>query len=617
MFHVEHFMKEILPMAEESSILDQVHHLPHKPGVYQFLDSSGSILYIGKAKDLRKRVSAYFQTVELKNYKQEVLARKTKDIIYILVENESDALLLENNLIKEYQPKYNILLKDDKTYPWICIRKERFPRVFQTRTYVNDGSDYFGPYTSGVMVKTLLGMFKQLYKLRTCNLSLSENAIRNGKFRTCLEFQLRNCKGPCEGLQSLEDYNQAIIQIKEILKGNYQYVIKYLRKVMIQYAHQLNFEEAERIKKQIEILESFKGKSTIVNPRISNVDVFSIIDEENYAYVNFLKVVRGAIVQAQNIEVKKMLIEDKKNILSSVVFELRTRFKSTATEIIIPFKPEFHFGNVHFTVPVKGDKQKLLELSLRNAASFKNDKTEFRSRDKWLNNDQVLLKQLQLDLKLKKVPFHIECFDNSNLQGSNPVASCVVFKNAKPEKASYRHYNIKTVIGPDDYASMEEVIGRRYRHILIEGGEIPDLIIIDGGKGQLNTAVKILKNLNLGDKIAIISIAKRLEEIYSPYDAVPLYMDKKSSSLRLLQRIRNEAHRFGIAFHRKKRSGLQLESYFTNIAGIGEATVEKILRTESDIEVVRKMPLQELVIKFGKRSGQILFNHFEKLAEKK
>jgi len=610
---VEHFWIELKHMAEKPSTSDQVHHLPHKPGVYQFLDSNGEILYIGKAKNLRKRVSAYFPASDTKNYKQEVLIRKTKDIKYIIVENESDALLLENNLIKEYQPKYNILLKDDKTYPWICIKKERFQRVFQTRTYINDGSDYFGPYTSGVMVKTLLDLIKQLFKLRTCKLSLSELGIRNGKFKKCLEFQLGNCKGPCEGLQSLEDYDKSIVQIKEILKGNYQQVVKYLRKVMIQYAQQLKFEEAERIKRKIEILEKFKGKSTIVNPKISNVDVFSFIDETNYAYVNFLKVVKGAIVQAHNIEVKNMIVEDRRNILTSVVFELRTRFKSTAREIIVPFKPDFHFENIHFTVPVKGDKQKLLELSLRNAVSFKNDKTASRSTDKWLNNEQVLLIQLQSDLKLKKVPSYIECFDNSNLQGSNPVASCVVFRDARPEKSSYRHYNIKTVKGPDDYSSMEEVISRRYRHILTEDRELPDLIIIDGGKGQLNSAIKTLKKLNLYDKIAIISIAKRLEEIFAPDDTVPLYLDKKSSSLRLLQRIRNEAHRFGIAFHRNKRSGSQIKSSFINIPGIGVATVEKILRTESDIVTIKKMSLKELISKFGKRSGQILFDYFKKL----
>lgn len=599
-------------MSKKSLPQELVNTLPQKPGVYQFLNFAGEILYIGKAKNLRKRVASYFILSDNRNYKHEVLVKKIADIKYILVENESEALLLENNLIKEYQPRYNILLKDDKTYPWICIKKERFPRVMQTRNYISDGSEYFGPYTSGIMVKTLLGLIRQLYKLRTCKLALSAAGIEQGRFKRCLEFHMGNCKGPCEGLQTLEEYQQSIAEIRDILKGNYQQVIVHLKKVMERYARQLLFEEAEIVKQKLEILEKFKGKSTIVNPKINNVDVFSILDEENYAYINFLKIVNGAIVQAHNLEVQKFLPEDKHDVLGYSVFNLRNRFQSSAKEVIVPFKPDVVIEGVTFTVPVRGDKKKVLDLSSRNVASFRNDKVALRLNDKWSEQEDTVLTRLQQDLRLAKIPFHIECFDNSNLQGFDPVASCVVFKATRPFKSAYRHYNIKTVTGANDYASMEEVIHRRYKRLLEEEGQLPDLIIIDGGKGQLNSAVKRLKELGLYGKIAIISIAKRLEEIYVPDDSVPLYLDKGSVSLRLIQRIRDEAHRFGISFHKKKRSETLLQSVFKGIPGIGEASSIKLLQAEPDLEMIRKMSPEELTGIVGKRAAKALLEYFSK-----
>lgn len=611
MFHVELFGQGNFGMSETTSP-QYVSQLPSKPGVYQFLNAQGEILYIGKAKNLRKRVTSYFGASKSGNYKQDVLVKKIAEVKYIIVENESDALLLENNLIKEYRPKYNILLKDDKTYPWICIRKERFPRVMQTRNYIADGCEYFGPYTSGMMVKTILELIRQLFKLRTCKLSLSESNVNKGKFKRCLEFHLGNCKGPCEGLQSAEDYEQAIAQIRDILKGNYHQVLNQMKGLMEQFAGQLQFEEAELVRKKIEVLERFRGRSTIVNPKIRHVDVFSMIDEAQFAYINFLKVVNGSIVQAHNLEIQKVVHEERKELLSSIIFDLRNRFKSKAPEIIVPFRPDIAMNGVRFTVPLRGDKIKLLELSYRNALSYRNDKDALRQSGNRTEQETILLEKLQTELRLKKLPVHIECFDNSNLQGTDPVASCVVYRSGRPDKSAYRHYNIKTVQGPDDYASMAEIIHRRYRRILEEKGGLPDLIIIDGGKGQLNAAIKSLKDLNIFTSVAVISIAKRLEEIYVPGDPVPLYLDKHSASLRLIQKIRDEAHRFGITFHQRKRSGKQLLSAFDQIPGIGIETRNKILLTEPDMEVLRKLGQEELIRLFGKRVGNVLFRYFSR-----
>jgi excinuclease ABC subunit C len=607
---VEHSVLRNTYMAEKPLLEELVNQLPGKPGVYQFLNANGEILYIGKAKNLHKRVASYFKTPDSRHYKQDVLVRKIVDIRYILVENESEALLLENNLIKEYQPRYNILLKDDKTFPWICIKRERFPRVMQTRNYISDGSEYFGPYTSGLMVKTMLGLIRQLYKLRTCKLTLSTSAIANGKFRRCLEFHLGNCKGPCEGLQTEAEYDESISEIKDILKGNYHQVIFHLKKLMSRFAKEMRFEEAEVLRQKIEILEKFKGKSTIVNPKISNVDVFSMVDEDQFAFINFLKIVNGAIVQAHNVEILKFLKENREDILGYTIYQLRDRFNSTSKEIIVPFKPDLNLAGVRFTVPKQGDKKKLLELSNRNVTSFRNDKISLREADKWTEQEEALLTKLQKDLRLTKVPYWIECFDNSNLQGTNPVASCVVFKSARPFRQAYRHFNIKSVEGPNDYASMEEIVIRRYKRQLEEEAILPDLIVIDGGKGQLAAAVKSLKKLELYDKIAIISIAKRLEEIYVPEDPIPLYLDKNSTSLRLIQRIRDEAHRFGITFHKKKRSGSLLESAFGKIPGIGEATITKLLMAEPDLQAVKNMPYDALLTLVGSRAAGKIREYF-------
>ncbi|MBN1143147.1 MAG: excinuclease ABC subunit UvrC [Bacteroidales bacterium] len=598
-------------MLEKDYLANLVSKLPRKPGVYQFINTAGEIIYIGKAKNLKNRVSSYFSSTETGNYKLGALLRKIHDIRYILVENESDALLLENNLIKEYQPRYNILLKDDKTYPWIVVRKESFPRVYMTRNYSEDGSVYYGPYTSGLMVKTLLELIRQLFKLRNCNYLLSQKNIESRKFKRCLEFHMGNCLAPCEGLQSEEEYEQSIQQIHEILKGQMHTVIRYLKNKMALFSAQLLFEQAELVKNKIEILERFQGKSTIVNPKIKDMDVFSMVDEDDFAYVNFLKIVNGAIVQAHNTEVVKKLSEDKSEVLGTVIFDLRTRFKSTANEIIVPFIPDIVIDGVRCTVPVRGDKKRVLDLSFRNATSYKADKQALRSKEKWTaKEDQVLIK-LKEDLRMKNLPARIECFDNSNIQGTEPVASCVVFINGKPHKKSYRHFNIKTVSGPNDFASMEEVVGRRYRRMLDENQPLPDLIIIDGGKGQLHAAVKSLKSIGVYEKVAIIGIAKRLVEIYQPEDSVPLYLDKSSGSLRLIQKIRDEAHRFGITFHRKKRSKTQLHSQILDIKGIGQATLKKLQQAGVGMSELKQMEAGELCNIVGERATKMIQNYLK------
>ena len=597
-------------MSFESSIQEKVKKLPEKPGVYRFYNSGGEILYIGKAKNLRKRVSSYFTKSELHSFKNEMLVRRISDIQYILVEDESDALLLENNLIKEFQPKYNILLKDDKTFPWIVIRNEHFPRVSQTRHHLEDGSLYFGPYTSVVMVRAILELVRQLCKLRTCTYALTPESIVRKKFKKCLEFHIGNCMAPCESLQSEADYMVSIQQIREILKGNYQQVIHQLRRLMTELAEKFQFEQAELVRLKIEVLEKYKGKSTIVNAKISNVDVFSFVGNGNKVYINFLKIVQGAIVQSHNMEVVKRIEEMDEEILASIVFLLRRRFNSDATEIIVPFKPSIKVKQVLWTIPVRGDKKKLLELSTRNAASYQ--------RDRSLSNEIALKREhkipvleiLKRDLNLMKFPERIECFDNSNIQGANPVSSCIVFIDGKPRKSEYRHYNVKTVVGPNDFASMEEIVFRRYDRIIKEEKQLPDLIIIDGGKGQLGAAWKSLKLLNIQDSVAVIGIAKRLEEIYKPGDSVPLYLDKNSTSLRLIQRIRDEAHRFGITFHRNKRSAGFLKSELDTIRGIGDKTRENILKHARDIGQLKEMRVEELTAIAGKRGGKILFDYF-------
>jgi excinuclease ABC subunit C len=592
-------------------IQEKIKNLPENPGVYRFYNAEGEILYIGKAKNLRKRVTSYFTKSDLHNYKNEMLVRKITDIQYILVEDESDALLLENNLIKEFQPKYNILLKDDKTFPWIVIRNEHFPRVMQTRHHVEDGSQYFGPYTSGVMVRTILELVRQLYKLRTCAHALTPENIARMKFKKCLEFDIGNCLAPCIALQTEEEYSLSIQQIREILKGNYQQVIQQLRGLMKELAEKYYFEQAELVRIKIEILEKYKGKSTIVNPRINNVDVYSFVGAGNKAYVNFLKIVQGAIVQSHNLEVVKRIEEMDEEILASVIFSLRRRFNSDATEIIVPFKPSIEIKHIEWTIPNKGDKKRLLDLSERNASSYQRDRSLVSEALMNRERRTPLVEALKRDLNLPATPERIECFDNSNIQGTNPVSSCVVFINGKPSKADYRHYNVKTVEGANDFASMEEIVFRRYDRLIREEKQLPDLVVIDGGKGQLGAAWKSLQKLNIHHRMAVIGIAKRLEEIYKPGDSVPLYLDKNSPSLRLIQRIRDEAHRFGITFHRNKRSAGFLQSQLDEVKGIGEITKERILKKTRDLEQLGNMNLEELEAIAGKRGANILYAFFQ------
>ncbi len=585
--------------------------LPAKPGVYQFFSGSGELLYVGKAKDLKKRVSSYFKKSH-DSRKLDVLVGKIADIKHFVVNSESDALLLENNLIKEHQPRYNVLLKDDKTFPWICIKNEPFPRVFSTRTVINDGSEYFGPYTSVVMVRTLLALIRQLYKLRTCSLALSTENITKKKFKVCLEYHLGNCKAPCVGLQSSADYLDSVHQIRNILKGNIVQLMNYLRDTMQQMASAYKYEEAAAIKEKIEILEKYRSKSTIVNPAIHDVDVFSFMEEEDIAVINFLKVMDGAVVQAHTIELKKKLDESKEDLLLLAIINLRTRLASQVNEIIVPFKPQMNLGNVTFTVPKIGDKKKLLDLSQSNAQHYLLNRKKQLSEKSPVSAAERILETMRKDLRLNDPPRWIECFDNSNIQGTSPVASCVVFKNARPSKADYRHFNIKTVIGPDDFSSMKEIIGRRYSRLLNENAGLPDLVIIDGGKGQLNAALETLDELNLHGRIPIIGIAKRLEEIYFPGDQYPLYLDKNSETLRIIQQLRNEAHRFAITFHRTKRSASFIHSELEEIRGLGDKSIETLLKSWKTIDQIKRLTLEDLEKTLGKAKASLVFGHFHK-----
>jgi excinuclease ABC subunit C len=554
----------------------QIQTLPDGPGVYQYYDKDGKILYVGKAKNLKKRVSSYF-TKSHDNHKTAVLVRKIVEIKHIVVLSEQDALLLENNLIKKLQPRYNINLKDDKTYPWICIKKEPFSRIFPTRKMIKDGSEYFGPYTNFKIVNTLLDLIKELYPLRTCNYDLTEQNIQNHKYKVCLEYHIGNCKGPCEGLETLENYQKHVDAIREILKGNFKESLKDFKQKMNAFAADMQFEEAQKIKEKMEVLENYQAKSTILNPKLSNIDVFSIVSDETMAYVNFLQIAHGAIIRSHTLELKKKLDESDEELLELAVVELRERFHLTSKEIILPF--ELDFGDkIKITVPQLGDKKQILELSQRNAKYHRLEQLkQIQIVDPERHTNRIMA-QMQKDLRLSVEPRHIECFDNSNIQGTNPVAACVVFKDGKPSKKDYRHFNIKTVEGPDDFASMEEVVYRRYKRLLDEQQPLPQLIIIDGGKGQLSSALKSLDALNLRGKIAIIGIAKRLEELYYPGDSVPLYLDKKSETLKIIQQLRNEAHRFGITHHRDKRSKSALQTSLETIPGIGEKTMITLLK---------------------------------------
>jgi excinuclease ABC subunit C len=585
-------------------------NLPTLPGVYQFINSTGKIIYIGKAKNLKNRVSSYFNKNKHESFKTKILTQQVIEIRHLVVESETDALLLENNLIKKYQPKYNILLKDDKTFPWIFIKNEAFPRLGTTRRFIKDGSTYYGPYTSGLMVNTLLGLIRQIYQLRTCKLNLSIENIESQKYKKCLEYHIGNCKAPCENLQTELEYQSSILQIKSILKGNIQEVIEHLTSVMNKFAEKFKFEEAELIKQKILLLQKYRSKSTIVSMHLKNLDVFSIIENENSAYVNFLKVINGAIVQSYTVEIIKKLDENSSELLIFAIIDIREKINSDAREILVPFLPEFSIPGILFRVPKLGDKKRLLDLSERNAKQFLSHKLETLSSKSFENKYFTALQKVQSDLRLSKLPVHIECFDNSNIQGSNPVASCVVFRNGKPSKKEYRHYNIKTVIGPDDFASMSEVVFRRYSRIINENQSLPQLIIIDGGKGQLNAAIRSLMKLNLYGTVAIIGIAKRLEEIYFPNDSIPLYLDKKTSTLKLIQNIRNEAHRFGIAFHRNKRSKSFLNITLEEIKGIGKKSAEKLLIKYGSINEIRESEINEIENIVGKKIAKIVKEHF-------
>lgn len=584
--------------------------LPDKPGIYQYFDSTGKIIYVGKAKNLKKRVSSYF-TKNHQNGKTALLVRNISDIKHMVVETEQDALLLENNLIKKYQPRYNIRLKDDKTYPWIVVKNERFPKVFQTRNVIRDGSAYFGPYTSVLMVRTLLELFRKLFKLRNCKLNLSEENIRHHKFKVCLEYHIGNCLAPCIGKQDHDHYMKNIDQIKEILKGNISGVIKYLKDLMRELALEMKFEEAAVVKEKLDSLEKFQSRSTVVSNTISDVDVFTIDQDESSAYINYLKIIRGAIMQTYTMEIKKVLDESPIDILEFAIVDIRQKIFSNAKEILVPFKLDFELEGVKIVIPKQGDKKKLLDLSERNAKYYRLEKQKHQGVSKTEKNTTRILETMQKDLQLKVKPVHIECFDNSNLQGTNPVSSCVVFRDTRPAKKDYRHFNVKTVEGPDDYASMEEVVFRRYKRLLDEEKSLPQLIVIDGGKGQLGAALNALEKLHLRGKISIIGIAKRLEEIYFPGDSVPLYLDKNSETLKIIQQLRDEAHRFGITFHRNKRSGEFIKSELESIPGIGEKTISAVLKRFKSVENLKNQAFRVVAEEIGDSKARIIFNFYQ------
>ncbi len=589
--------------------------LPEKPGVYQYFDADGKILYVGKAKSLKKRVYSYFSKDHYDSGKTRVLVSKIVDIRTIVVDTELDALLLENNLIKKYQPRYNVALKDDKTYPWICIKNERFPRVFPTRKVIKDGSEYFGPYPSGKVMHTLLDLVKSLYPRRTCNLALEPIAINNGKFKVCLEYHIKNCLGPCEGYQSETEYMQTIQEIRQIIKGDIGNLISMVKNKMLEESAAYRFEEAQKLKERLELLEKFKSKSTIVNPSISNVDVFSIQTDEKNAYVNYLRVLDGSIIQGHTIELRKRLDEPAEELLSIAIGEMRQRFSSNAREIIVPFLPDLEDDFLTLTVPQRGDKKQLLDLSARNVLNYIREKNKQLELVDPERHSKRILEQLRKDLRMPELPRHIECFDNSNFQGAYPVSAMVCFKDGRPSKKDYRHFNVKTVVGPDDFATMEEVITRRYGRLLEENGEFPQLIIIDGGKGQLGAALGALDKLGLRGKISIIGIAKRLEEIYFPGDPLPLYIDKKSESLKLIQFLRNEAHRFGITHHRSRRDKGTLKTELHEIEGIGPSTAEKLLTEFRSVKKVREASLEEVASVVGKSKAETVMNYFKSQQE--
>ena len=596
-------------MSKQDHISTLLSTLPDSPGVYQFYDKEGTLLYVGKAKSLKKRVSSYFQK-EHDSGKTNVLVRKIVDIKTLVVDTEMDALLLENSLIKKHQPRYNVNLKDDKTYPWICIKNEPFPRVFSTRKLIRDGSEYFGPYTPVKMITTRLELIGQLYKLRTCSLNLTEDNIAKKKFKLCLEYHIGNCKAPCEALQTREDYDQTIKEIRQILKGNINSVIQLLKTQMNTLASEFQYEEAHNIKVKLEMLEKFKQRSVVVNPSIHNTDVYSITVEEDSAFVNFLRIMNGAIIQGHTVELKKKLDETKEELLEIAIADMRTRFNSDATEIILPFEVETEIAGVTMTIPKIGDKKHLLTLSESNVRNYIRERDLQLEKQNPENKVQRLMEKMQKDLRLTELPRRIECFDNSNIQGAYPVAAMSVFINGQPAKKEYRHFNIKTVEGPDDFASMEEVIFRRYKRMLDEALPLPQLIVIDGGKGQLSSAMTSLDKLGLIGKVAVIGIAKRLEEIYYPGDSAPLYIDKKSETLRVIQNLRDEVHRFGITHHRNRRSKGVVKSELSDIKGIGETTKDELLRHFKSVKRIKEATVEEIAEVIGGHRASLVFAYF-------
>ncbi|MFD2873695.1 excinuclease ABC subunit UvrC [Mucilaginibacter ximonensis] len=585
-------------------------NIPHKPGVYQYWDEANELIYIGKAKDLRNRVSSYFVKDLNVNAKTRVLVSKIRNITFTIVDTEVDAWLLENSMIKKHQPRYNVMLKDDKTYPWIIIKNENYPRIFWTRRIIKDGSKYLGPYASVSMMHAILGLIKETYPLRTCNLALTRQNIEAGKFKVCLEYQLGNCKGPCQDFQTEEDYESNIEEIKDILNGKIGSVLRKMKVEMDNAVSNMNFELAHRLKRKFDLLENYQSKSTVVNSSITDVDVFSIASEEKMAFVNFLKVMNGTIIQTQTIEIKKKLDESDEELLTLAIMEFRSRYNSTSKEVIVPFKPDLDDADIKFTIPKLGEKRKLLDLSQKNVQFFKKERIDQYEKLNPEVRTERLLTQMMKDLRLNQLPRHIECFDNSNFQGKYPVSAIVVFKDGKPSKKDYRHFNVKTVEGPNDFATMEEAVFRRYRRVLDEDTGLPQLILIDGGKGQLSSAMKSLKLLGIDKQVTVIGIAKRLEELYYPGDQYPLYLDKKSETLKVIQHLRDEAHRFGITFHRKKRDKGTLATELELIEGIGKTTAEKLLKYFKSVKKIREANEEMLLEVVNLKQAKAILAYF-------
>jgi len=583
--------------------------LPSEPGVYRYYDKKGEILYVGKAKNLKNRILSYFNKSQI-GYKTRMMVSKIVRLETTVVNSEYDALLLENNLIKEYQPFYNILLKDDKSYPWICIKKEPFPRIFLTRNVIKDGSEYYGPYAKVKQAKTLIEVIKNIYKLRTCSLNLAPEKIKEGKYKVCLEYHIKNCAGPCEGLESEEEYTQKLNAIRGIIKGEFKAAREYLEAEMYNYAAKLEFENAQQSKEKLQILENYQTHTTIVSSNINDVDVFGIISDEAAAYVNYFKIKNGSIIQSYTTEIKKMLDETDEEILEEALIEIRNKFNSTSTEIFLPFHLNIEIPHVKLIVPKLGDKKRIVELSEKNAMEYRVEKLkQVQIVDPERHTNRIMAEMKKL-LRLPEEPRHIEGFDNSNIQGTNPVSACVVFKDGKPSKADYRIFHVKTVEGPNDFATMEEVIYRRYSRLLDEGEPLPQLILIDGGKGQLSSAVKSLKLLGLYGKISIIGIAKRLEEIFFPEDPVPLYLDKKSETLKVLQRVRDESHRFGVKHHRTRRKNSTIKSELEEIPGVGEKTIQQLLSKLKSVKRIKEASLETLEEILGKSKAKTVWEHF-------